>query len=65
LEQVKRKDIDKDGKLSVLPKEKIKELIGRSPDYSDALMMRMWFVLNPKPKAMTPEQLQRLLDDFR
>ena len=48
LEQVKRHNIDKDGKLSVLPKEKIKELIGRSPDYADALMMRMYFDLAPK-----------------
>ena len=48
LEQVKRHNIDKDRKLSVLPKEKIKELIGRSPDYADALMMRMYFDLAPK-----------------
>lgn len=45
LEQVKRNNIDKDGKLSVLPKEKIKDIIGRSPDYADALMMRMYFEL--------------------
>lgn len=45
LEQVKRHNIDKDGKLSVLPKEKIKELLGRSPDYADALMMRIYFEL--------------------
>ena len=45
LEQVKRNNVDKDGKLSVLPKEKIKELLGRSPDYADALMMRMYFTL--------------------
>jgi hypothetical protein len=43
LEQVKRDKIDHDGKLKMLPKEKVKELIGRSPDYSDALMMRMYF----------------------
>ena len=43
LEQVKRDKIDYDGKLKILPKEKVKELIGRSPDYSDALMMRMYF----------------------
>lgn len=43
LEQVKRDKIDNDGKLRILPKEKVKELIGRSPDYSDALMMRMYF----------------------
>lgn len=48
LEQLKRKDIDKDGKLAILPKETVKQLIGRSPDYSDALMMRMWFELKPK-----------------
>lgn len=43
LEQVKRDKIDSDGKLCLLSKEKVKEFIGRSPDYSDALMMRMYF----------------------
>ena len=43
LEQIKRKDADKDGKLAVTPKEDIKENIGRSPDFGDALMMRMLF----------------------
>jgi len=47
LEQIKRKDPDKDGKLYVTPKEEIKENIGRSPDYGDALMMRMLFELKP------------------
>jgi len=43
LEVVKKRDIEKDGKNAVLPKEKIKEMIQRSPDYSDAMMMRMYF----------------------
>lgn len=43
LEQVKQHNMDKDGKKQVLPKDKVKELIGRSPDFSDMLMMRMWF----------------------
>lgn len=43
LEQVKRDKIDSDGKLRLLSKEDVKKLIGRSPDYSDALMMRMYF----------------------
>ena len=43
LEQVRMKDPDKDGKLRVEGKEKIKENIGRSPDFSDAMMMRMIF----------------------
>lgn len=47
LEQVKRYKIDSDGKLSVLPKESVKMLLGRSPDFADALMMRMWFELKP------------------
>jgi len=46
LEQVKRKNIDQDTKLEVEPKEKVKELLGRSPDFSDAMMMRMYFEIN-------------------
>lgn len=47
LEQVKQKDMDKDGKKMVVPKDQVKELIGRSPDFADALMMRMYFELEP------------------
>lgn len=46
LEQIKQKDMDKDSKKSIVPKEKVKELIGRSPDLSDMLAMRMYFELN-------------------
>lgn len=45
LQQVKSKDIDKDGKLKLMPKDEIKLKLGRSPDFADALMMRMWFEL--------------------
>ena len=45
LEQVRIKNIDQDGKRAVEGKEKIKELIGRSPDYADAIMMRSYFSL--------------------
>jgi phage terminase large subunit len=48
LEQVKQHNMDKDSKRQVLPKDKVKELIGRSPDFSDTLMMREWFDLAPK-----------------
>jgi phage terminase large subunit len=47
LEQVRRFNIDKDSKLAMLPKEKVKDVLGRSPDFSDALMMRMWYELKP------------------
>jgi hypothetical protein len=32
----------------VISKDKIKEVLGRSPDYADTLMMRMWFELRPR-----------------
>jgi hypothetical protein len=47
LEQVRRDKIDKDSKLAILPKEKVKAIIGRSPDFSDAIMMRMYYELRP------------------
>jgi phage terminase large subunit len=45
MEQVKLKDIDKDGKQGIVPKDRVKELIGRSPDEWDSIMMRYWFEL--------------------
>lgn len=48
LDAIRRKNIDKDGKLAIMPKEKIKELIGRSPDFADAIMMRMFFTMISK-----------------
>ena len=47
LEQIKQKDPGKDQPLRVLTKEEIKEVLGRSTDIGDAMMMRMYFVLKP------------------
>lgn len=47
-EQVKQKDMDKDGKKQVVPKDKVKELLGRSPDISDMVMMRMYWEIKHK-----------------
>lgn len=38
-------DIDKDSKIKIISKEDIKNKLWRSPDYSDALMFRMYFDL--------------------
>lgn len=43
LEQIKSKDADKDGKRQIVPKDEVKERIGRSPDFSDMMMMRSYF----------------------
>ena len=48
MEQVKQKDIDKDGKVAIVGKEVVKEMIGRSPDEWDSIMMRYYFELAPK-----------------
>lgn len=51
LEQIKRKDADKEGRLEIEPKDKVKEILGRSPDLSDVMMMRMWFELRPQEEV--------------
>lgn len=48
LEQVRQKELDSDLKKGVVPKDKVKEVLGRSPDFADAIMMRAWFDLKPK-----------------
>lgn len=40
LEVIRKHKVDKEGKLRVTPKDAIKELIGRSPDFADSIMMR-------------------------
>lgn len=46
LQTVIVKGLDRDNKLSVLSKDDVKKIIGRSPDFSDAIMMRMYFELS-------------------
>lgn len=50
LSMLKTFDADKDGKLRILPKEKIKEHIGRSPDWLDVCLMRCFFETIPIKK---------------
>jgi len=48
LEQIKQKGLDSDMKKGIIPKDKMKGQLGRSPDFADALMMREYFELKPK-----------------
>lgn len=56
LEQIKaktatsEKNVLIEGKLDLISKEKIYESLRRSPDYSDAIMMRCWFDINTRSK---------------
>lgn len=43
---LKRDSVDNDDtRKRIIKKEKMKEILGRSPDYLDMLLMRMWFVV--------------------
>jgi hypothetical protein len=47
LDLIRRKNPDGDGKLAVTGKEEIQRTHGMSPDYADAIAMRMYFELFP------------------
>ncbi|WP_142249761.1 terminase family protein [Bradyrhizobium sp. UNPF46] len=45
LTQIKQRDMEKDGKLKIVPKDEVREALGRSPDTGDTFIMRMYFEL--------------------
>lgn len=47
LDMIRRRNPDADGKLSVISKDEIQRMHGISPDYADAIMMRMMSELKP------------------
>lgn len=53
IEQWKARDIDKDGKAKVRAKDEIKTVLGRSPDISDAFMMRAFFEYKQHGNSVT------------
>ena len=64
---LRHKNADSDGKLQIKPKEEVKEMLGRSPDIGDPLIMRMWFELkkdatedeDPNAKVRTSQQQEQ------
>jgi len=52
LEQIRQKNPYDDGKIRLEKKSDIKERLGRSPDYADAMMMRMYYELK---KPVSPK----------
>lgn len=51
LDAIKSTDNSIDTKNTIVPKSEIKEQLGRSPDFADILMMRMFFELKDLPVA--------------
>lgn len=62
LEQLKAKEEVMEGKLAVVPKDDVKQALGRSPDIADALVMRMYFELeSPTRSPQTIDPVAALL----
>jgi hypothetical protein len=47
LDMIRRRQPEADGKLAVISKDEIARMHGKSPDYADAIMMRVYFELFP------------------
>ena len=54
-----------DGKRFATPKEDVKELIGRSPDISDTLIMRLYFEIKAKLIPFQSEDSRKLYDQLQ
>jgi hypothetical protein len=62
-EQLKRANVDKEGKLEIEPKSSMKELLGRSPDLLDTAIMRMYFEFSkPTVSTIAINPINRLLN---
>ncbi len=62
LEVIRRKDVDNDNvKLSLIPKDELKLILGRSPDLSDCFIMRMYFSLKPEYRNTTELKERQIL----
>lgn len=64
LGQIRQKDTDKEGKLQLVPKDVVKENIGRSPDYADMLIMRMFFEIKGQKSFIQPQMTQEEREFF-
>ncbi len=52
LQQFKRRDAQRDGKLKITKKEDMKVALGRSPDCGDTMMMRSYFDLREREVSL-------------
>ena len=57
LNQIKSRDLDDDRPLKLLQKEEVKKNIGRSPDYGDCFVMRMYFEVSGLNKEIGSAQV--------
>jgi phage terminase large subunit len=59
LDHIKRQDQSgQQTKQAIIPKSEIKESLGRSPDFADVMMMRMYFELKPENFEYRPRRIR-------
>ena len=59
LEVIRKYELEKGGKLRILPKKDIKKLLGYSPDYADMFIMRYYAELKKSKKGGTMQVVNR------
>ena len=64
LDVVVQTNLDNDTKISIITKEEIKEKLWRSPDYSDAMMMRMYYEIKHSPDLSETTEVKENDDPF-
>lgn len=60
IDAIKSKENSEDRKLAIIPKSEIKEALGRSPDFADIMMMRMYYEIKEhaiEPPRQGPRQV--------
>jgi len=63
--QIRQKDMEKDGKLKILPKDEVREALGRSPDTGDTFLMRMYFELLRDASGQQNQSYERSLQTMQ
>lgn len=64
LQQLKKKDMPIESPLQLIPKEEVKEALGRSPDFSDMMLMRMIFELEKPTVVHQTDQVGGVLPHY-
>lgn len=57
LAMLRQRNVDGDGKKSLVPKDEVKRALGRSPDLGDMFVMRGYFFLKPQAKAVMKRRM--------
>lgn len=61
---IRQVDMDNDNKIKLESKKDLKDKLGRSPDYMDAISFRMWWLIKEGHWEVTEEDIERSDEDI-